>query len=380
MRTLADSLFMPSVQSGCSPLRKIVPWQRWGQRGGIDFNRATLESRDHLILADNLTLLEFLPDSCVDLIYIDPPFATGKRRESPQGDDGPDGFEDSWDNPDEFVAWLAPRLTHLWRILSESGSIIIHLDTRAVHNVRVWCDENFGQSNWENEIIWHYTGGGRSRKRFSRKHDVLLWYSKSPKRIFNIDAIREPYEPTSGYAKGGIVSKKGKKYMPHPDGKPADDVWDIPIVNPMSSERTPYPTQKPLRLIKRIVAALSSEGQVVMDAFSGSGTTALACRNLGRRFICCDDNPDAIGITLERLHEKNHDTQQPAVVSYGMYRMMYADDHIALKLASRLVSEGLRIQADEPPAIIRPSWSDSNNPPFPLNAGDAIVDIRSLLL
>ena len=380
MRTPADSLFMPSVQSGCSLLRKIVPWQRWGQRGGIDFNRATLESRDHLILADNLTLLEFLPDCCVDLVYIDPPFATGKRRESPHGDDGPDGFEDSWDNPDEFVAWLAPRLTHLWRILSESGSIIIHLDTRAVHNVRLWCDENFGRSNWENEIIWHYTGGGRSRKRFSRKHDVLPCYSKGPKRIFNIDAIREPYEPTSGYAKGGIVSRKGKKYMPHPDGKPADDVWDIPIVNPMSSERTPYPTQKPLKLLERIVAALSNDGDVVMDAFSGSGTTALACRNLGRHFICCDDNPDAIGTTLERLHEQNADKSQPAVISHGMYRMMYADEQIAMKLASRLASEGLRLRMDEPPSIIRPSWSDSKDLSFPLNAGDAIADIRALLL
>lgn len=267
----------------------------------MNYDRKILESGDHLILADNLDLLNALSDRVVDLVYIDPPFATGRRRVGPSGDNGPAGYDDSWTVPEEYTEWLAPRLEELWRVLSDNGNLVIHLDNRAIHYVRVWCDKNFGVKRFENEIIWHYTGGGRSKTRFSRKHDVLLWYSKGPKRIFNIDAIREPYKPTSGYAKGGIVSRKGKKYLPHPDGTPVDDVWDIPIVNPMSSERTAYPTQKPLKLLERIISALSDENSIMCDIFCGSGTTAVAARNLGRRFIVCDNNPDAIRITEERL-------------------------------------------------------------------------------
>jgi len=268
-----------------------------------EISRDSLLSRDHLVYADNLELLGMLPDGCVDLVYIDPPFGTGKRRESPKGDDGPGGYDDALDDPVEFTQWLAPRLAGLWRVLADSGSLVIHLDTRAVHHVRVWCDGEFGADRLENEIIWHYTGGGRSKKRFSRKHDVLLWYSKGDGRIFNIDAVREPYEPTSGYAKGGIVSKKGKKYMPNPKGKPVDDVWDIPIVNPLAKERTGYPTQKPMQLLERVIGALSVEWAVVADIFSGSGTTACASAKLGRRYICCDINPDAIAVTMERLEQ-----------------------------------------------------------------------------
>jgi len=340
------------------------------------FNRKALESRDHLVLADNVSLLEMLPSGSVDLVYIDPPFATGKRRESPHGDESLKGFEDNRDDPEEFVDWLAPRLMGLWRILTDSGSIVIHLDTRAVHYVRVRCDAQFGADRWENEIVWHYTGGGRSKKRFSRKHDVLLWYSKGPGRIFNIDAVREPYEPSSGYAKGGIVSKKGKKYMPHPKGKPADDVWDIPIVNPLAAERSAYPTQKPLRLMEKIIAALSNEGSIVCDVFCGSGTTALACRSLHRRFICCDNNPDAIGTTLLRLRELHSDAEPPAVLSYGLYRLQHATEETSPTNAERLAYEGLRLKEIIEPTITFPAWREKGNPPFPLGRRDAVADFH----
>jgi DNA modification methylase len=283
----------------------------------MTFDRKSFDSNDHLILADNLDLLNVLHDGSVDLVYIDPPFATGKRRESPRNDSGLNGYDDYWTDPQEFVEWLAQRLTGLWRVLSSNGNLVIHLDNRAIHYVRVWCDKNYGVRHFENEIIWHYTGGGRSKKRFSRKHDVLLWYSKGPDRIFNIDAIREPYKPTSGYAKGGIVSKKGKKYMPNPDGTPVDDVWDIPIVNPMSEERTAYPTQKPLKLLERIIAALSDKNSIVCDIFCGSGTTAIAAGKLGRRFLMCDNNPDAIRVTWERLKEMDEGKSPAIVLSYG---------------------------------------------------------------
>jgi site-specific DNA-methyltransferase (adenine-specific) len=280
----------------------------------MKFDRKYLQSDNHIVLADNLDLLNVIHDGSVDLVYIDPPFGTGKRRESPQNDSGVDGYDDLWTDPEEFVEWLAPRLAGLWRILSKHGNLVVHLDNRAIHYVKVWCDKNFGIEHFENEIIWHYTGGGRSKNRFSRKHDVLIWYSKGPKRIFNIDEIREPYKPTSGYAKGGIVSKKGKKYMPHPDGTPVDDVWDIPIVNPMSDERSAYPTQKPLKLLERIIGALSDEKSIVCDIFSGSGTTAVASVKLNRHFLVCDKNPDAIRITSERVNEISAKNNPPAVL------------------------------------------------------------------
>ncbi|MCX6647428.1 MAG: site-specific DNA-methyltransferase [bacterium] len=283
----------------------------------MKYDRKYLESGDYIVLADNLDLLNVIHNGAVDLVYIDPPFATGKRRESPQDDSGVDGYDDLLTDPEQFVEWLAPRLAGLWRILSDRGNLVVHLDNRAIHYVKVWCDKNLGIEHFENEIIWHYTGGGRSKNRFSRKHDVLLWYSKGPNRIFNIDAIREPYKPTSGYAKGGIVSKKGKKYMPHPDGTPVDDVWDIPIVNPMSDERSAYPTQKPLKLLERIIAALSDEKSIVCDIFCGSGTTAIASRKLNRRFIVCDSNPDAIGVTLSRFSEIDEGKNLPEVLSCG---------------------------------------------------------------
>ena len=341
------------------------------------FTRQALESRDHLVLADNLTLLSVLPDSSCDLVYIDPPFATGKRRESPQQKAGPEGFDDVWDSLEHFIQWLAPRLAGLWRILSDAGNLIIHLDTRAVHHVRLHCDREFGIEHWENEIIWHYTGGGRSKKRFSRKHDVLLWYSKGPDRAFNIDTIREPYKPTSGYARGGIVSKKGKKYLPHPEGTPADDVWDIPIVNPLASERTAYPTQKPLKLLERIIAALSSPGSIVCDVFSGSGTTALACRKLGRRFLCCDSNPSAIWVTLDRLREHDPIAQPPALLSQALYRLPAASADSLEGAADEFARDGLGIESPGTFSAIPAPWAKRRNPPPPLARGDSIAWIAS---
>jgi DNA modification methylase len=377
MLSSSDTLFLPGLRESKTGLRRIIPWQRWGEGGGMSFTRRSLVSRDHLVLADSLALLNVLPDGCIDLAYIDPPFATGKFRESPLGDDGPNGFDDSWGDVAEFVQWLKPRLSEIWRVLSDNGSLVIHLDSRAIHNVRIVCDSEFGADRWENEIIWHYTGGGRSRTRFSRKHDVLLWYSKGRDRIFNIDAVREPYKPTSGYAKGGIVSKKGKKYMPHPEGTPADDVWDIPIVNPMSKERTAYPTQKPLPLMERIVAALSAPDSIVGDFFSGSGTTALACRSLGRKFLCCDDNPDAIGVALSRLAESNPVERPAAVLSHGLYRISALTPEAAETSALEFSVDGLRMQANVNPRLLQPSWKTGSDPPDPLAQSDFILDIRN---
>jgi DNA modification methylase len=339
------------------------------------FSRSGLKSRDHLVLTDNLDLLAVMEDGCVDLVYIDPPFGTGKRREGPETENGAAGYDDTINEPEEFVEWLAPRMRELWRVLSDNGSIVIHLDPRAVHHVRLWCDREFGVDRWENEIVWHYTGGGRSKARFSRKHDILLWYSKGDGRVFNIDAIREPYKPTSGYAKGGIVSRKGKKYMPHPEGTPADDVWGIPIVNPMSGERSAYPTQKPVKLLERVIAALSSPEAVVCDVFCGSGTTAVVCRTLGRSSICCDNNPDAIRATLERLASVGK-AHPPAVLSHGLYRLPFAVPERAKSMAARFIREGLRLNDGVPAEILLPSWIQEESPAQPLRMSDIIIRVE----
>jgi len=253
---------------------------------------------------DALALLPALPAGVVALAYIDPPFGTG-RGFSWLGEEpsvGGEAYDDrrAGDSAD-YLAWLRQLLRETHRALAPQGSVLLHLDAHAIHHARLLLDEIFGPERFLNEIIWHYTGGGRSKRYFSRKHDTLLWYARGPRWTFNIDAVRVPYKPTSGYAKGGIRSRAGKLYLPHPDGTPVDDVWEIPIVNPLSPERTGYPTQKPLALLKRIIGAMTHPGDLVLDPCCGSGTTAVAAAQLGRRWMAIDSSADAVTLTRQRL-------------------------------------------------------------------------------
>ena len=275
---------------------------------------------------DNLEIMQCMPDDFVDLCYIDSPFFTQRDYKNIWGDkesiidyDGSDplcpidGFSDKKcyferniksgeKGLNAYLEWMRMRLLEIHRILKPTGSFYCHLDHHAVHYIKVILDEIFGYENFINEIIWHYTGGGRSKNYFSRKHDSILWYSKNMgKQIFNIDKVRIPYKETSGYAKNGITSKTGKKYRPHPLGTPVDDVWDIPIINPMSNERTGYPTQKPLALLERIIKASSNEGDLVFDCFVGCGTSMHAAHNLKRKWIGIDISPTAVKVNEKRL-------------------------------------------------------------------------------
>jgi site-specific DNA-methyltransferase (adenine-specific) len=264
-----------------------------------------------LVRGDNLDLLAALPAGAVDLVVTDPPFFTGRWRTAagpvpsrPRTlPGGLPGFDDRWDGLDGYLGFLRPRLAAIHRALAPRGSAVLHLDHRAVHEVKAAMDLIFGRERFVNEIIWHYTGGGRSKRFFSRKHDTLLWYARSSRWTFHIDAVRQPYKPTSGYGRSGIVGRSGKRYLPHPDGTPVDDVWDIPMVNPLSLERCGFPTQKPERLLERIVLALSSPGDVVLDPFCGSGTTAVVAQRYGRRWIACDVLAAAVEVTEKRLLE-----------------------------------------------------------------------------
>ena len=291
-----------------------------------------------IICGDCRDQLARIPDETVDLIYLDPPFFSGRDYEiiwkdgseirsftdtefytlvCECGEIFPDknkfcascgasrdkATERKSKDIEAYLQWIRPRLEQCKRVLSDTGSIYCHLDYHAVHYVKQMMDEIFGMKNFRNEIIWHYTGGGRAKKYFSRKHDSILVYSKSNDNIFNIDDIRVPYKETSGYAKGGITSKAGKKYMPNPKGTPIDDVWDIPIINPMSKERLSYPTQKPETLLERIIKASSNPGDTVLDPFCGCGTAVAVAQKLGRKWIGIDVSPTSCQLMVTRLQK-----------------------------------------------------------------------------
>ena len=259
-----------------------------------------------VVWGDMLDVAPSLQQESFRLIYLDPPFLTGKEQVGTQ--DGM-AYDDRWENDlDSYLPWLRSRIEALYELLCQNGSLVLHLDWHASHYARVMLDEIFGRHCFMNEIIWHYTGGGRSKSRFSCKHDTLLWYAKcgkSGKAVYNLEAVRVPYKESSGYAKGGIVSIAGKRYMPNPLGTPVDDVWDIPIVNPMSKERVGYPTQKPLALLTRIISALSNEGELVGDFCCGSGTTLVAAKSLNRQYFGCDISEAAVKLARERLEKGN---------------------------------------------------------------------------
>ena len=258
---------------------------------------------NRLIWGDNLHIMRALPSESVDLIYIDPPFFSNRVYNVIWGDEHEErSFSDIWEGGlDGYLVWLNARLYEMKRLLKRGGSIYVHCDWHASHYIKIEMDKIFGYDNFLNEVIWHYTGGGRSKSYYSRKHDAILWYRKSGGHAFNIDEVRVPYKETSGFAKGGITSRAGKHYAPNPKGTPVDSVWDIPIINPMSRERVGYPTQKPEALIDRIVRASSNEGDVVLDAFAGGGTTPVIAQSLGRRWIAIDQSRVAVAVTAERL-------------------------------------------------------------------------------
>jgi DNA modification methylase len=267
-------------------------------------------SRGAAIEADNLEALAALPDGVVDLVYADPPFATGTRQRlvsirTGQGTQTRRGFRDqevtfeavkdlSWDDGlslDQHLAALEARIRAVHRVLAPHGSLYLHVDWRTVHHVRLLLDEVFGPERFLNELIWAYDYGGRARDRWPRKHDTILWYAKGDHWLFDRDAIdRIPY-----LAPGLVGPEKAAR------GKLPTDVWWMTIVPPASAERTGYPTQKPLRLLERIVAASSRPDDLVLDPFAGSGTTGVAAARLGRRWLLVDRNPEAVAIALARI-------------------------------------------------------------------------------
>ncbi len=270
--------------------------------------------KNKIYFGDNLEVLKRLVDQTIDLIYIDPPFNTGKKQARKQirvsQDENGDriGFggnryqttvigERAYrDYFDDYLSFLEPRLLEAFRVLKPNGSLYFHIDYREVHYCKILLDEIFGRDSFINEIIWAYDFGGRSKKRWPAKHDNILFYAKNPKEYtFNHEEVdRIPY-----MAPGLVGKEKAAR------GKFPTDTWWHTIVGTNSSEKTGYPTQKPVGVLNRIIAASSNPGDVVLDFFAGSGTIGEVCINMGRHFILADNNPQAINVMHERFSEED---------------------------------------------------------------------------
>ena len=252
-----------------------------------------LMATNEVINGENLAALKSMPDESFQLIYIDPPFNTGRsqvrtNRSSISSTTGNLGFQGkryeqvvksvlSYDDDfADYWAFLEPRLIEAYRLLNESGTIYLHLDYREAHYAKVLMDALFGRECFLNEIIWAYDYGGKSKSRWPAKHDTILVYVKNPAKYFFDSATvdREPY-----MAPGLVTPEKVAR------GKLPTDVWWHTIVSPTGKEKTGYPTQKPLGILRRIISASSRPGDRVLDFFAGSGTTAQAAFELKRKFV-----------------------------------------------------------------------------------------------
>ena len=259
---------------------------------------------------DNLPILQSFLEETINLIYIDPPFNTGRKQSrtrirtvhSENGDRvgfkgqryvtqvlGESAYQDQFD---DYLAFLESRLREAYRVLTPNGSLYFHIDYREVHYCKILLDKIFGRESFINEIIWAYDYGARTRRRWPPKHDNILWYAKNPKNyIFNYEDIeRIPY-----MAPDLVGEEKAKR------GKLPTDTWWHTIVGTNSREKTGYPTQKPVGVIRRIVQASSNPGDTVLDFFAGSGTVGVVCLELGRDFILIDNNPQAIEVMRKRF-------------------------------------------------------------------------------
>jgi site-specific DNA-methyltransferase (adenine-specific) len=264
-----------------------------------------------VVHGEALAVLRALPAASVDLCYVDPPFNTGRVRRGQrltvvQDSDGGDrtGFagrryatrrdprEAYADSFDDYLGWLRPRLEETRRILAAHGSLYLHVDPRESHYCKVLLDELFGRDCFLNEVIWAYDYGARSTRRWSSKHDVILVYVRDPERYhFDTREVeRLPY-----MAPALVTAEKAAR------GKLPTDVWWHTIVPTNSRERSGYPTQKPLGILRRVIAASSRHGDLVLDWCAGSGTTGVAAHALGRRFLLVDESADALAVMRRRL-------------------------------------------------------------------------------
>jgi site-specific DNA-methyltransferase (adenine-specific) len=265
---------------------------------------------DLVIIGDNAGVLERLPEGRFDLVYLDPPFNTGRvqaRRTLSVAADAAGqrvgfggrryhsrllrtlAYDDAFG---DYLAFLEPRLVRARALLAPHGTLYFHIDYREAHYCKLLLDEVFGRDAFLNELIWSYDYGAKPRRRWPAKHDTILVYVRTPgAHWFDADAVeREPY-----MAPGLVSAEKAAR------GKRPTDVWFHTIVPTNGREKTGYPTQKPEGVLRRIVAASSRPGGWCLDPFAGSGTLGAVCRQLGRRFVLVDESPVAAEVIRARL-------------------------------------------------------------------------------
>ncbi|MDC5213044.1 site-specific DNA-methyltransferase [Acinetobacter baumannii] len=271
---------------------------------------------DTVLLGDCLNLLKDIPENSVDLIYLDPPFFTGKTFKGVSRESLKEySFDDIWDSSSEYAKFLFDRLVKCKFILKDTGSIFVHCDRNSTHIIRKVLDIIFSEENFQSEIIWSYKRWSNAKKGLLNQHQNIFFYSKSNdfkwnqqfvdySATTNLDQILQKRERNdlgqSVYAtdhNGEVVYGGAKK------GVPLGDVWEIPFLNPKAKERTGYPTQKPLILLEKIIELTTNKGDVVLDPFCGSGTTLVAAKLLERKYIGMDISEDAIQLTKSRLNQ-----------------------------------------------------------------------------
>lgn len=287
----------------------------WGHSPAL-WERLTAGPASAVWAGDGLAAMAACPDGSFDALYFDPPFFTGKPKTASRGQ-----YSDTWPSMEAYLSWFRPWIEESYRLLKNDGWVWIHLDWHAVHHVKVLADDVFGAGQFRNEIVWHYTGRRTpADHRFNQKHDTLLLYARSSEA--RLTPLFEPWsreqyltmkrqqlhqdEDGREWIWGHRGRGQSKAYKIYIDqhvarGRALDSVWEIPILNTSDRERTGYPTQKPEALLRRVVASSTPPGGRVGDFLAGSGTTALAAWELGRRFVLAESSPDALQVIRERL-------------------------------------------------------------------------------
>lgn len=281
---------------------------------GYSPNQSIDSVPNKLILGDNLNVMQALLgnyEGRIDLIYVDPPFFSNKKYSARigQGEDSrqpqewklTSGYTDQWNNLDEYLDMLYPRLKVMHQLLSHTGTLYLHLDWHANSYARILLDEIFGSDRFVNEVAWLYHGPSPIRRAFNRKHDTIFIYAKSKDYVFNTDDIRIPYDPST-LKTFASSPKAGFGKVPDLErGKVPEDWWYFPVVARLHNERTGYPTQKPEALLERIILASSNPGDIVADFFCGSGTTPVIAARHNRNFIASDITWRAIHTCRSRM-------------------------------------------------------------------------------
>jgi DNA modification methylase len=290
-------------------------------RAGSCATYATRDGRGRFIHGDNLAALSLLAgaeEGSVTLAYMDPPFFTNRVHETLVRYRGPNtsrpvaAFDDRWADQAAYLEALHPRLLALRALLAPHGSLVVHVDPRTSHYVKVLADEVFGPDAFASEIVWRYRRWPSKTPNFQRVHDVLLRYRKDPKAPPRWNVLYEPLAASTlatwgtkkqraVLAPDGARRARSSKTEDETPGAPLGDVWDIGVLAPMSRERTGYPSQKPEALLERLVLALTAPDDVVLDPYAGSGTTCAVAARLGRCYVGVDSSPVAVRIAKERL-------------------------------------------------------------------------------